>query len=127
MSTQAEGAHDAGLSQTDRREHPCRVEDHPALGTVAGELQKEKEQKWSKVPYSVHTLQLAKSQRSRDLGRFDKVYGRYLNNGFDGIGFVLSADDGFSGVDLDKCEILKPAKSNCGRARSSRGLTAIRR
>ena len=64
---------------------------------------KEKEQKWSKVPYSVHTIHCAKSNDPKSWADFDKVYGRYLNNGFDGIGFVLSADDGFSGVDLDKC------------------------
>jgi hypothetical protein len=56
----------------------------------------------TKVPYQP-TGQLAKSNDLTTWCEFAIAEQTYANGGWDGIGFVFSADDGFCGIDLDGC------------------------
>ncbi len=63
--------------------------------------------KWTKVPYQCDG-QKAKSDDPTTWTSFDAVIAMlpkqvFGNKSFDGIGFVLTADDPFCGVDLDHC------------------------
>jgi primase-polymerase (primpol)-like protein len=67
------------------------------------------EDKWTKVPYDAKNGQKAKSNNPGTWNDFNTVYYTYKNsNGkYDGIGFVPSENDPFTGVDLDHCRNAK--------------------
>jgi primase-polymerase (primpol)-like protein len=58
---------------------------------------------WTKVPHDPKTGRLAKSTDPHTWATFEEARDRFDAGGFDGIGFVFSADDPFAGVDLDNC------------------------
>jgi primase-polymerase (primpol)-like protein len=63
------------------------------------------EGKWTKVPYNAQNGRKAKSNDPRTWCDFHTAYLRHKHDGnrFDGIGFVPSERDPFTGVDLDHC------------------------
>jgi primase-polymerase (primpol)-like protein len=63
-------------------------------------------ERWSKIPYNAKTGRKAKSNDPRTWADFHTVYLRQKHDNagnFDGIGFVVSNDDPFTAIDLDKC------------------------
>ena len=59
--------------------------------------------KRTKVPYSPVTFRHAKSNSPATWGSFDAAIAEYRRGSFDGVGYVFTAADGFTGVDLDHC------------------------
>jgi putative DNA primase/helicase len=59
--------------------------------------------KWTKVPYNPNNGQKAKSNDPSTWGSFESAYHQYGQNGYDGIGYMLSNDDPFTGFDFDHC------------------------
>lgn len=61
--------------------------------------------KWRKVPYRAGMEQRASSTDPGTWGTFDAAYAAYNKSKgqFDGVGFVVTAEDEFVGVDLDHC------------------------
>src|SRR3990167_447319 len=76
----------------------------------------------TKVPFQVNGSE-AKSNTPATWTEFNAVVKRYGQGGFDGIGFMFSAQDDFVGVDLDGCR--NPANGRRGGARSSTASTHI--
>ena len=66
-----------------------------------------KDEKWTKVPYRTDGESPASTTKAATWGGYPEAVRTYFlgDCGVDGIGFVLSADDGFVGVDLDHCVI----------------------
>jgi hypothetical protein len=66
---------------------------------------KEEEGKYSKVPYSAHTLSRASSTAPRTWAPFNVAVQSYMGHKtrFDGIGFVFTTEDDFVGIDFDHC------------------------
>ena len=62
----------------------------------------EREGKPTKTPYQANGL-MAKVNDSATWTTFEKALAAYQQGGFDGIGIVLTDDDGLVGTDLDKC------------------------
>ena len=62
-----------------------------------------KNSKWTKVPYNPNNGRKAKSNDPSTWGSFELAYRRYGQNGYDGIGYMLSNDDPFTGFDFDHC------------------------
>jgi len=58
--------------------------------------------RWTKVPYR-STGAKAKSTDPSTWSKFDDAISAYRRGGFDGVGFVVSDDDEFVGIDLDHC------------------------
>lgn len=58
---------------------------------------------WAKVPLDPRTGYTAKSNDRRTWGTFKQAMRRYQQGGVDGIGFVLTGQDRFVGLDLDGC------------------------
>jgi len=58
--------------------------------------------KWTKVPYQVSGAK-ARTNAPATWTTFDTVWAAYEAGGWDGIGYVLTADDGLVGVDVDHC------------------------
>ena len=58
--------------------------------------------KWTKPPYQTNGAS-AKSTDPQTWTTFDVAATAYEDGGFDGVGFVLSADDPFIAIDLDHC------------------------
>ena len=56
----------------------------------------------TKIPYQPGGA-LASSTDSATWSTFDDVRAAYEAGGFDGVGFVFTADDPFVGIDLDGC------------------------
>jgi putative DNA primase/helicase len=56
-----------------------------------------------KVPYNVRTGDKASSTDSRTWSTFAEALYAYAEGGYDGIGFVFSSGDPFTGIDLDHC------------------------
>ncbi len=65
------------------------------LETVKGKL--------TKPPYSVHTGEKASSIDPKTWATFTDAMKRYEHGGYAGIGFVLTTDDPYVGIDLDHC------------------------
>ena len=59
--------------------------------------------KWTKPPFDFKNGKFAKSNDPNTWGDFFLAYKASLNGKYDGIGFMLSADDPYSGVDWDDC------------------------
>ncbi len=59
--------------------------------------------KRTKVPYSPVTFRHAKSTDPTTWGSFDVAIAEYQRGSFDGVGYVFTEADGFTGVDLDHC------------------------
>ena len=58
--------------------------------------------KWTKAPHQPDG-QFAKSTVPATWGEFGECLLAYQSGGFDGIGFVFTAEAGIVGIDLDKC------------------------
>ena len=71
-----------------------------------------REGKVTKVPYDANSLKMAKSNDPETWTGFETALNAYKENGFDGIGFVLSKDDPFCGWDFDHCRDLKTGKTD---------------
>lgn len=56
-----------------------------------------------KVPYNPRAGQRAKSNDLQTWASFAEAAAAFQHGGFDGVGFVFSAADPYSGVDLDSC------------------------
>lgn len=63
----------------------------------------ERDGKPTKIPYSPTTGQKAKSTDPETWSTYEQAVQAAKENGFDGIGFVFTPEDGLCGVDLDKC------------------------
>lgn len=61
-----------------------------------------RDRKWTKIPFDPFGRH-ASTTDPTTWGTFDEVRASYLRGGSDGIGFVFSGEDGFTGVDLDSC------------------------
>ncbi len=57
--------------------------------------------KWTKMPYTPGTTNRAKTNDHTTWRSFSEAWTAYETGGYDGVGFVFSADDPFVGVDLD--------------------------
>ncbi len=57
---------------------------------------------FDKYPYNARTGGLASTTDSRTWSRFDEALATYVRDGWDGIGFVFSSGDPFTGIDFDK-------------------------
>jgi AAA domain-containing protein len=57
----------------------------------------------TKVPYSAKTGHKASSTKESTWTTFDVAFKVAQGRGFDGVGFVFSEDDPFTGIDLDDC------------------------
>ena len=60
-------------------------------------------EKWTKPPCSAHTGYKTDNTDPSSYASFDQTYKVYQKGGFDGIGFCLTEDDPFAGIDLDHC------------------------
>jgi hypothetical protein len=58
---------------------------------------------WKKPPFNPVSDKPAKSNDAKTWGTFAQAVRRYRDGKYDGIGFMLSADDPFVAVDLDDC------------------------
>ena len=61
-----------------------------------------KEGRWTKVPYQTNGRRASSTDPSQ-WAPFPDVVACFTRSGFDGIGFVLTADCPYVGIDLDKC------------------------
>jgi putative DNA primase/helicase len=61
------------------------------------------EHKAAKVPYDPRGGRRASHSDSRTWRTFEEAVTAYGNGGYDGIGFMFSSGDPFTGVDLDGC------------------------
>jgi primase-polymerase (primpol)-like protein len=61
-----------------------------------------KKDKLDKWPYNAHTGEMASVTDSRTWSTFEEALAAYVRDGWDGIGFVFSSGDPFTGIDLDK-------------------------
>jgi P4 family phage/plasmid primase-like protien len=99
---------------------------------------KDKPGKFTKVPYDPKYNIKASSTKSSDWGSFDQACDAYLlGDGYDGIGFVFTANDPFVGIDLDGCfddagnlnddghEVISLIDSYTERSVSGKGLHVI--
>jgi hypothetical protein len=58
---------------------------------------------WTKPPFNAHTRRKASSTNSDTWSPFAVALAVYQRGGWDGIGYVLTADDPYTGGDLDRC------------------------
>jgi primase-polymerase (primpol)-like protein len=63
----------------------------------------EREDEWTKVPYSAISFERASSTDLLTWATFDEALTAYTVGGFDGIGFMFCSADPFCGIDLDDC------------------------
>lgn len=66
-------------------------------------IPKEDGEGFTKVPYNSHTGHKASSTDSRTWTSFEEAVASYVQGEWDGMGFVFSSGDPFTGIDLDKC------------------------
>jgi putative DNA primase/helicase len=59
--------------------------------------------KWTKHPYNPRTGRKASTTDLMTWSRFETVFDAYASGIYDGVGFVLSSGDPYTGVDLDGC------------------------
>ncbi len=59
-------------------------------------------QRWTKVPYQPNGRK-ASSTNAATWSSFAAVCDAYRRGGYDGIGYVLTAADGLTGIDIDHC------------------------
>ena len=59
--------------------------------------------KFTKVPYSPATKKNASVTNPADWATLDQAMAACKEGGFDGVGYVLTKEDPFTGVDLDHC------------------------
>ena len=57
----------------------------------------------TKIPYSAVTGMMAKTNTPTTWTDFDTAWEYYQKHKFSGVGFVLTKDDPFAGIDLDRC------------------------
>jgi len=74
-----------------------------ALSRWVAWRREERDGKPTKVPYNVLTGNKASVTDPDDWATFEQAIAAFEAGGYDGIGFVLTADDPFAGVDLDHC------------------------
>lgn len=79
---------------------PAALIERPQWVAWRYELRKSK---WTKVPTSVQDGREAKSTDPATWTSFAEAVAKYKRLGCDGIGFVFSPDDPFTGIDLDDC------------------------
>ncbi|MCP4543076.1 MAG: DNA primase, partial [Chloroflexi bacterium] len=65
--------------------------------------EKRRDKKPTKVPYVPGTNRYARSNDPATWRTFKEATAALHRGGFDGIGYVFSADDGFTGINLDHC------------------------
>jgi putative DNA primase/helicase len=58
---------------------------------------------WTKVPINVRSGRRASSTDPATWAPFRKVVSAFEQSDFDGIGFVVTRNDPFTGIDLDQC------------------------
>src|SRR5215204_2270572 len=63
----------------------------------------ERDGKPTKVPYDPSTGEKAESTNPKTWTSYEKARGACRDHGYEGIGFVFTAEDDLCGVDLDKC------------------------
>src|SRR5262249_18434032 len=59
--------------------------------------------KWTKPPFNARTGDYASSKDRSTWSTFDEALAAYEAGGWDGLGFVLSPEDPYTGGDLDHC------------------------
>ena len=59
--------------------------------------------KFTKHPYNPRTGRKASATDLMTWSRFETAFDAYKSGGYDGVGFVLSSGDPYTGVDLDSC------------------------
>jgi hypothetical protein len=62
-----------------------------------------KNKKWDKPPRSAHNGRAASINKDANLGTFEQAAATATRLGLAGVGFVLKADDPYTGIDLDDC------------------------
>lgn len=72
-----------------------------------------KSDEWTKVPHNAHTGGEASSTHPATWAPFDDALAAADRHGWDGIGYVFSIADPYTGIDLDNCRdpltgVLKP-------------------
>lgn len=77
--------------------------------------QKPGKDKLDKVPYDPKTGRLASSTNPRTWGTFEDACKAYDRGGYTGVGFVLTQDDPYVGVDLDDCIVDGELTDNANR------------
>jgi putative DNA primase/helicase len=95
-------------------------------------------EKWTKLPFNPRTGRKASTTDLMTWSRFETVFDAYTGGGYDGVGFVLSSGDGYTGVDLDGCrdpesgmiaawaaEIVRKLDSYTERSPSGKGLHIV--
>lgn len=55
----------------------------------------------TKPPVNPHNGKLARNNKSEDWGSYDQAIARVKKDGLAGVGFVITDDDGLTGIDLD--------------------------
>jgi putative DNA primase/helicase len=66
-------------------------------------VQRKGEAKPTKVPFDALTGEVASSTDSRTWRSFDEAVDALEAGGYDGLGFVFSSGDPYSGIDIDGC------------------------
>jgi len=112
---------------------PTELKDINAWVMWRYKLEKDKKDKWTKIPYQLNGRGASSTDRAT-WGTFPEALKRYKQGGYDGIGFVFH--DGIVGIDLDHCcdvatgkkgepwasEIVQKTKSYCEYSPSGQGV-----
>lgn len=60
-------------------------------------------ERWTKIPYCPQTGRKASSTDPETWSNFDAAIRAYERGGYSGVGFVVTREDPFSGIDIDGC------------------------